>query len=876
MNLPQLLLLLGSGGFVLWFGQRIPLTGWRKLLVIGCRMAAIGALSAALLGTARHRTAEIPRHLVYLVDRSTSIDASQQEWIARRIASLEALRPSQVDRALVAFGGEPAIIMPFSHERLTDPAAIQQALDQVDVRPGEPNLEAALLAIPGLLPPEHRGSVVLFSDGRETAGNVTGVASAIRRFGLEVFPISLPTFGEAKTVWEGLVVPPVVQRGSPVAIQLVVMNGASTPKQAHVAISMQGVEIKRRRVLLRPGWQVVNLEVPAIGRGTLELEVELTIPEEGRTERHRAYTEVEGEPRILWVAEQTPELPALAAALKRREMEIAITPPADLPIDAGGQRDAGGVRTHPLLDYDAVVLFNLPKSALSDPQVEVLRSYVEQFGGGLIMIGLGGDLAHEIQTLTPLDALLPLQFEPKGLQEAKRRICMILLIDRSASMLGPRIAATKRAAVAFVKQLAPEDLVGILAFDTKPYVVVEVQQAGQIDTSLVDKLVKLRSSGGTDIFPALMAAANRLELTDATLKHILLLSDGNTPFRKPAYDALVESFKEEQITVSTIGIGSAFINRDYLEWLATSTGGTYYPMRKLDELPQLIARDTQQELERLPFTEGHFQPSRSPTSDWFRETTEWPPLRGFLTTTAKSGSQVDLTVDGGDGPEPLLARWQRGRGRVVSFASDADRRWSPSWVRWPGFEGMWAQVVRWTMRPRMTEELFVWIDESPDVPRLVVEGLLHDPRGELVSADGNTTIPLALIQTGSWRWHASLEQVPSGWYQLALEAKLPVEKIEPMRLGQVAASAHDQPTVFVKRWVQVGTPPTTQEIAGQPPRESLLRHLARATSGAYDTPDLAMLPPTTTTVTEPLLTWWLPIVIFALLVDIAIRGSSML
>src|SRR3989338_2741219 len=101
------------------------------------------------------------------------------------------------------------------------------------------------------------------------------------------------------------------------------------------------------------------------------------------------------------------------------------------------------------------------------------------------MVGLGGEIAQEISTPSPIDALLPVQFEPKGLQESKRRICIIMLIDRSASMMGPRIAATKRAAVALINQLYAEDLVGVLAFDTQPYVLVEVQQAGLVSTQLV-------------------------------------------------------------------------------------------------------------------------------------------------------------------------------------------------------------------------------------------------------------------------------------------------------------------------------------------------------------------------------------------------------
>ena len=844
MSLGRIAILMVILGGAFWYGRRIPLSGVRKRIVLGARLAAFIALGAALWGAPHRRVQETPRHVIYLVDRSASIDPAQAEWMARRIASLEAVRPPRVERAVIAFGREPQILVPFGREPLMDPGAIHHALERSTINRSQTNLETALLSTLALLPPHHHGSIVLLSDGRETSGNATEILTYLRRAGLEIFPAPPLLSGQIKTVWDQLVIPPVVQRGSPVPVQLVVFGGASTAVPGEVTVALEGITIKQQRVMVRPGWQVFTVPVPTIQRGTMALDVSFRIQAEGVSEHRSAYTEVEGPPQLLLVGDRITALPALAAALKRREIDVAVVQPAELP----------GV----LLDYEAVVLFNLPKSAITPEQADVLHTYVETLGGGLVMVGLGGDLAHEIQTPAPIDALLPVQFEPKGLQQSKRRVCIILLIDRSASMMGPRIAATKRAAVELIKQLSPEDLVGVLAFDTKPYVVVEVQQVGQVGSWLVDKLVKLRSSGGTDVYPALTASANRLDLTDATLKHIILLSDGNTPFHEKAYDALIKSFAEDHITVSTIGVGSVFINTDYLKWLSDSTGGTFYQMRNLDELPRLIARDTEHELGRLPFTEGVFRPTKTPTTDWFTDTTDWPSLRGYLTTTAKPGARVDLTVRGGADDDPLLARWQVGQGRVVSFTSDADIRWSPDWIRWPGFDSTWTQIVRWAMRPRLTEELFVSVDRSRGTPTLVVEGELHDPKGELIGAGGER-VPLSLVQMGQWRWEASLDQVPSGWYQLALESH------------EGAAS------VFAKRWVQIGTPPASGETVGLPPQESLLRQIAQSTGGAYDVPDGAFLPPTVTAaVTEPVLTWWLPLVILLLLVDIAIRGGTML
>ncbi len=918
----RFLLIIGSVAVVLWWGRRIPLVGPRKAFVTGSRIAVVLFLCTALLGASSRRTHEVPRHVVYLVDRSLSMEASQRHWIARRIASLEAARPARMERAVVAFGAEPKLVVPFGEERLLDPEMIEQMMDGAAVAPQETNLEAALLSALPLLTGERQGSVILFSDGRETEGSVTGLLRNLHRLGLEVFPVAVPASSELKTAWDTLVVPPVVQRGSPVPVQLMTFNGTSRPKQGEVSIALQGVEIKRQRVTVQPGWQVLTLSVPALGRGTMALDVRLTVPSDGFSEQYRAYTEVEGPPQLLVVTDRTGALPAVATALKRREIEIAVAHPADLPTDPSR-----------LLDYDGILLFNIPKSVLSVAQVDTLRSYVAELGGGLMTIGLGGDLSYEVQNPSPLDALLPVRFEPKGLQEARRRVCVILLIDRSASMLGPRIAATKHAAVALIKQLAPEDLVGVLAFDTQPYIVVEVQPAGQIGPWLVDKLVKLRSTGGTDIYPALIAATDRLDLTGATLKHIILLSDGNTPFQEQAYETLVRSMKTGGTTVSTIGIGSAFVNVEYLQWLARSTGGTFYQMRNVDELPGLVVRDTERALGHLPFAEGYFRPVKSPATDWFAETVDWPLLKGYFTATAKPESRVDLTINGGGGNlsalptaaylspsgdgrqarqqagvsdetgqagDPLLARWTFGQGHVVSFTSDADSRWAPEWIRWPGFEGTWAQVVRWMMRPRLTEELFVRVDESQATPQLSLEGTLREPRAELTSAEVRFNIPLSLVQTGNWRWYASLEQVPSGWYQLTVESGLPDASValrgesSPIGEAQPGPSRADggstatdttqsdrtiqnSTRLYMKRWVRIGTPTVTRETPGQSPRESVLRHIARATDGFYDMPDRALLPATIKTVTrEPLLIWWLPLCILMLLIDVALRGNSML
>ena len=75
----------------------------------------------------------------------------------------------------------------------------------------------------------------------------------------------------------------------------------------------------------------------------------------------------------------------------------------------------------------------------------------------------------------------------------------------------------------------------------------------------------------------------------------------------------------------------------------------------------------------------------------------------------------------------------------------------------------------------------------------------------------------------------------------------------------------------------MGTPLVNEELEGQLPRQDLLQQLARGTGGFMNAPDLAFFPPMTEAKTrQPLLPWFLPPMIALLLLDIALRGSSML
>ena len=91
-------------------------------------------------------------------------------------------------------------------------------------------------------------------------------------------------------------------------------------------------------------------------------------------------------------------------------------------------------------------------------------------------------------------------------------------------------------------------------------------------------------------------------------------------------------------------------------------------------------------------------------------------------------------------------------------------------------------------------------------------------------------------------------------------------------------SASDAPaSVLVKRWIQLGQVVQSAERAGLPPDEALLRRIAAATQGLAEMPDRALVPPAEWTEHPvPARGWFLPFAILLLLVEVALRGKTML
>lgn len=110
---------------------------------------------------------------------------------------------------------------------------------------------------------------------------------------------------------------------------------------------------------------------------------------------------------------------------------------------------------------------------------------------------------------------------------------MILIIDKSGSMTEgmagiSKVDMAKEVAIRSLESLRPgKDEIGVIAFDGYYSWVVKRQIIEDLE-QIEEDIASIRADGGTDILPALEAGFKSLKDSDAKLKHIILLTDGQS------------------------------------------------------------------------------------------------------------------------------------------------------------------------------------------------------------------------------------------------------------------------------------------------------------------------------------------------------------
>lgn len=283
-------------------------------------------------------------------------------------------------------------------------------------------------------------------------------------------------------------------------------------------------------------------------------------------------------------------------------------------------------------------------------------------------IRLSGVLSHE-NILKEGERELFLRFSLEateaGLGE-RAPMAIAIVLDRSGSMAGDKIAKAREAAKGIVNRLSPRDRVTIISYATDYSVdqpLVAITQANRDHVlSVIDEIL---DGGGTNLSGGLEAGLGQLmgKAREGFVARVVLMSDGNANqgITDPALlNQRARRAREAGITISSLGIGVDF-NEDLMSGIAESAGGTYaYAKtgsdialalnREFEALETLAARQVAISLELAPGTRIAEVYGYAPEEDSSQKTI----LVGDMRANEHRQVVLRLAVSGvADGQQPI-------------------------------------------------------------------------------------------------------------------------------------------------------------------------------------------------------------------------------
>lgn len=735
---------------------------------------------------------------VFLLDRSASVPAGQQQWAIDWIErAIQSKRPT--DRAaVISFAGDAAV-----EQGLSAAPAIVRPDAHLDTT--HTNIAGALRLAEGVLPDGGSRRIVLLSDGNENVGSALAEAPLLHASGIPVDVVPVATDGGPEVAVRRLDVPPAIHKGERFTMNVTISSTIETTAQLRVLIDERLDSTQTLQLHIGDNSLVFGHE--PLPPGSHKLEVVIEPRQDTLPDNNVGYAtlQVAGPPRVLLVEGDPGGARYLSKALEAAGLATDVEAPSILSGDVASLRQ-----------YDAIGLVNVPATVIGPDALIALRSYVQDFGGGLVVVG--GDRSYGVggYQKTPLEDALPVSMNVRG-RQAHANVVLILVIDTSGSMSeGPpgatKIELAREAALGATRQLVDQDQVGILAFDETPHWIFPTQYLTDRPALEAD-ISRLEPGGGTEIYPALKAAYADIVNRPAKVKHILLMTDGLAPMGD--YQGLTAQMRAHGVTLSTIAIGTD-ADQNLLQNLADWGRGRFYDASNPLDVPQFVIKETT-EIARAAVTEETFTPTVVDQTPILTGIHSLPPLYGYVATTPKAAAVVGLASPEQD---PILAQWQFGLGHAVAFTSDASARWSVNWVTWGQFSQFWGQVFKWAVPAPQGQNLQVQTVVANGHAHIVVDSLNSDgrpvndaPTTATVASPRGAATTVRLQQVAPGRYATDVPAPDQGAYLVQVSQTIP---------GQ--ATPATQTAGF--------TVPYSPEFAGQPTDVALLRQLAAATGGA--------------------------------------------
>ncbi len=633
--------------------------------MLGIRILAVICLVFALAGPYILLPIK-EEQILFMVDRSASMNGTDGEMANFIEESLQSKKDEQL-----------AGIYSFSSTLQTE-AILSKTLKEVPKftnieATDQTNIEQSLQLASGIVNSKKATRLVLLTDGNETKGNALEFASKFKgsNISVDVVPFHQPVSTDVSL--KSFVTPQVAYVGE--QQQLVTEVHATAANKGELLLYENDKLVHREAVELAQGSNVFTYKHTATAEGLVKYEAVVQVEQDAIFENNKltSITMVQSEPHLLIVNGYDSASP-IAAALGRQSISFDVVDAQSLPNELSSY-----------LQYNAIIFDNVPGHLVGEAKMNVIEQAVKNFGVGFTMVGGENSFGLGGYFKTPIETLLPVEMEIKG-KEQLPSLGLVIVLDRSGSMYGSKLELAKEAAARSVEMLRDEDTLGFIAFDDRPWEIIETGPLNNKEEA-VDTILSVTPGGGTEIYGSLARAYENLADLKLQRKHIILLTDGQS--QSGNYEDLIAEGKENGVTLSTVAIGQD-ADANLLEALSEMGTGRFYDVVDEQTIPSILSRETAM-ISRTYIEDNPFYPTIYNASGWNTLFANGvPQMNAYIGTTAKQGASV---IAESEKEDPVLAQWQYGLGKTFAFTSDSTGKWTGDWARWQDWGTFWQTLI---------------------------------------------------------------------------------------------------------------------------------------------------------------------------------------
>ncbi len=373
-----------------------------------------------------------------------------------------------------------------------------------------------------------------------------------------------------------------------------------------------------------------------------------------------------------------------------------------------------------LLPYDEIVMMNIDFSEMPAGSTDLVKRYVEELGRGLVFTCGSNTYNYNNQDYAdnPLIDILPVDLK---IDERREVIATIITVDMSSSM-GQAVTGTSEknehngtlTRYDMVKQsvikvldsdgFEAEDYIGIVLFDSDASIALPLTQLHEKDW-IIDQInysfesyfykhsdeknpsFSNRLTGGTadangysiksygtNYKFGIDLANKMLSESDADLKQMVFLSDGEPSDKNSGYDNTIRRMANAGVVTSTISVGKDTSGQaNELATLATIGHGKFSQVTSTLDLNNSLVQIAES-IKGKPINEKVTElEKRNDSAVLVGVPNEFDKINGYYGTTIKDGAKIIISADD---LRPIIAEWEIGLGHSTVYMSDLGGSWS--------------------------------------------------------------------------------------------------------------------------------------------------------------------------------------------------------